>query len=147
MGSTFQADIPGNKHVAVIGTSAAVASNGADARLAGPIMIAHQNLKVLSLEKQCHAAEVTKGTATTSASYRRSILYNGGSSGTGTVNVASANATASVAAQGTRAFATTATNTVADGEVLYVSHLSVGAATANGTDMAAATYVLSYELL
>jgi len=148
MGRSRIADIPGAFPVAVkMGTNTAIASNGAGAILNDTIWVAPANLKVVSAYRVAHATEVTKGTATTSASYRRHNLINGGIAGTGTSIVASLNNTASNAATSSRAFATTANNTVTKGALLYVSHLTVGAETGDGTDVANGSYFLEYELL
>lgn len=149
MGKDFLADVPGNHFNAFLGSTAAIASGGGDAILtAAGGWRAPANLAVLSVHKTAMGGtEVTKGTATTSASYRRTNLLNGGASGTGTVIMASLNNTASGAQYGTKAFATTANNTMSQGEIAIISHLSVGAATADGTDMAQSLFYLEYRLL
>jgi len=148
MGKSPIADIPGNFFVAPLGSTAAIASNGAGAILTAAHFVAPADLKVLSVNKiAMGGTEVTKGTATTSASYRRTNLINGGASGTGTVNMASLNNTASGAQYGTKAFVTTTNNTMAAGEIALLSHLTVGADTADGTDMAQSRFQLAYELL
>ena len=135
--------------VARLGTTAAVASNGADAILPDTMFVAPVALSVISAWRlNISASDVTKGTATTSASYRRvNLVANVTGSGSGTTIVASQNATASAASLVTRAFATTANNTVPAGAVILASHLSVGAATADGTDMAAAIFEIAYQLV
>lgn len=148
MGRSFLADIPGNFFVAQLGSTAAIASNGGDAILTAAAFVAPANVKILSAWKVAlGGTEVTKGTATTSASYRRTNLINGGASGTGTTIMASLNNTASGAQYGSKAFATTASNTMSAGEIALISHLSVGAATADGTDMAQSTFYAAYQLL
>ena len=147
MGKSVLADVVGNFFVAHLGSVAAIASNGGDARLQNAF-VAPANMKVLSVWKANLAAnEVTKGTATTSASYRRHRFFNGGSAGTATTIVASLNATASAASLGSRAFTLTANNTASTGEILYADHLTVGAATAEGTVAAACEILMAYELL
>lgn len=151
MGNSFLADIPNNQFVAVLGTTAAVASNGADGRVASIGFVCPAPLRLLSAWRANLAAnEVTVGTATSSASYRRHLIYNGGSAGTGTATasiMASQNATASGASLGARSFVVDTTVTAAAGDILYYSHLTVGAATANGTDAAAGTLQIAYQLL
>lgn len=146
MGQSYLADIPNNHFHARLGSYAAVASGGAGSLQLDSIFIAPANLKLLSAWRVVNANEVTAGTAVSSASYRRFQLCNGGASGTATTIMASLNATASAAASTTRAFAV-ATVTAAAGDIIYGSHLTVGAATADGTDMAAGFIQLAYQLL
>lgn len=147
MGKSVLADTIGNFFVAHLGSVAAIASDGANARLQNAF-VAPANVKVLSVWKANLAAnEVTKGTATTSASYRRTRFFNGGSAGTATTIVASLNATVSAASLGSRALTLTTNNTASTGEILYADQLTVGAATANGTDNAACEIIMAYELL
>jgi len=147
MGDSYLADIPGNRFSVALGSSAAIASNGANAVLGQSYFVAPADLKVHRVFKVATANEVTTGTAVSSASYRRFNLINGGSAGTGTAIMASLNNTASTAAGGSKGFATTANNTASAGQILYLSHLTVGAATADGTDAAASTFFAEYELL
>jgi hypothetical protein len=129
-----------------IGTVAAVASNGAGALISGEVFIAPKDCKIVSAwAMNVSASDVTKGTATTSASYRRmTLVANTAAAGTGTHIVASLNATASAASWGTRAF-TIVASTVPAGGVVRISHLTVGAETGDGTDMAARTIIAAYE--
>lgn len=147
MGQSALADIPGNFFIARLGSYASVASGGANALQLDSAFVAPAAIKIVSAWRFVQAAEVTVGTATSSASYRRMNLINGGTAGSGTVIMASINATASAGATTTRAFATTANNTAPAGAILLASHLTVGAATADGTDMAAGFVEIAYELL
>lgn len=151
MGQSFLADIPGNHFNAVLGTMAAIASGGANGRIASLGFVAPANLRLLSAWRQNLAAdEVTVGTATSSASYRRHLIYNGGAAGTGTSTasiMASSNATASLGSNGARAFTVDTTVTASAGDILYCSQLTVGAATANGTDAAACVLQIAYALI
>lgn len=149
MGQSALADLPGNHFIMRLGSNAAIASNGANARLADVGMVAPANLKILSVWRHNLAAnEVTVGTATSSASYRRHTLVNGGAAGTATVILASLNNTASNASLGSAPqFALVATPTAAQGDVLYGNQITVGAATADGTDAAAAIWEVAYQLL
>ncbi|KKM03506.1 hypothetical protein LCGC14_1773710, partial [marine sediment metagenome] len=135
-------------HVQKLGSTAAVASNGGDALLADPAFIAPAALKIVSAWRLPHtASEVTKGTLTTSASYRRmTLITNTAGAGSGTNIVASLNATASVASRVSRAFAIAA-STVPVGAIVLCSHLTIGAATGDGTDMAASDMFIAYELV
>ena len=148
MGQSFLADIPGNFFVANLGTVAAIASNGANARPLALGMVAPANLRLLSAWKHnLSASEVTVGTAVSSASYRRHMIRNGGSLGTATTILASLNATASAAASGARSFTTDSSATVSAGDVIYYDQITVGAATADGTDAAACALMVAYQLI
>lgn len=148
MGQSFLADIPGNHFVANLGTVAAIASNGANAKLGAVGFVAPANLRILSAWKHnLSAAEVTAATSISSASYRRHVIGNGGSAGTATTILASLNATSSAAASGSRAFTVDSTLTVAAGEIIHYSQLTVGAATADGTDAAACGLQIAYQLI
>ena len=131
--------------VSVIGTTAAVASNGAGAILPDVVFVAPYDLQIVSAWKSnISASDVTKGTATTSASYRRTnLITNTAGTGSGTNIVASLNATGSLAGSATRAF-TTVASTVPAGAIVLASHLTVGAETADGTDMAAGHFTIAY---
>lgn len=130
-----------------LGSVAAIASNGGGSIL-GPAFIAPASLKLISAWRINHSAkDVTKGTATTSASYRRmTLITNTAGAGTGTNLIASLNAKTSVDTHGSRAFEIIA-STVPAGAVILMSHLTVGAETANGTDMAAGDIFIEYELV
>ena len=132
--------------VARLGTHAAIASNGANAILPDIGWVAPADLQVLSAWKLGQtASDVTVGTATSSASYRRfNLITNTAGTGSGTNIVASLNATASAASLVTRSF-TTVASTVPAGAIVLVSHLTVGAATADGTDAAAGVINIAYE--
>lgn len=148
MGQSFLADIPGNFFVAQIGSVAAIASNGANAKPGAVGFVAPANLRILSAWKHnLSAAEVTVGTGVSSASYRAHYLANGGSAGTATTRLATLLATASAAASGLRAFSVDSTQTVAAGEHIHYSQATVGAATADGTDAAACALQIAYQLI
>jgi hypothetical protein len=148
VGKNRLADIPGNFFVAQLGTHAALASNGANAVLPATGFVAPADIKILSAWRHVNgAAEATVGTATSSASYRRFTILNGGIDGLGTTIIASVNNTASAAQWSTRAFTTTANNTVTQGNIIVASQLTVGAATADGTDAAQGVINIAYELL
>lgn len=134
--------------VAKIGSNAAIASDGANSVLDGINFVAPASLKIVSAWRLNHSAsDVTKGTATTSASYRRlTLITNTAGAGSGTNIVASSNATASAASKVTRSF-TTIASTVPTGAVVLCSSITVGAATADGTDMAASDVFIAYELV
>src|SRR3990167_9583198 len=71
--------------VARLGTSAAVASNGAVAILPDMMFVAPADLRIVSAWRMnVSASDVTKGTATTSASYRRlNLITNTAGAGSG----------------------------------------------------------------
>ncbi len=130
-----------------LGSVAAIASDGANSIL-GPAFIAPASLKIISAWRINHSAkDVTQGTATSETSYRRmTLITNTAGAGTGTNIIASLNATASADTHATRAF-TIAASTVPAGAIILMSHLTVGAATANGTDMAQGDIFIEYELV
>lgn len=136
-------------HVARLGSTAAVASNGAGAILENMMFVAPAALKVVSAWRvNISASDVTKGTATSSASYRRmNLIANTAAAGSGTTIVASLNATASAASKVARSFAAVAGLTVPAGGIILASHLTVGAETGDGTDMAANIVEIAYELV
>jgi len=147
VGRNYLADIPGNFFMHQW-THASTASNGASIDPAQCKFVAPANLKVLSVWRVVDTNEATKGTATTSASYRGYYVYNGGTSGTATTAVASLAQTASQAASGSRALTTTANNTVSAGEILFFKiGASIGGASDDGTTAQAAAVLFAYELL
>lgn len=129
-----------------LGSTAAIASNGAGAILPDVKFVAPQNLRIVSAWKENQtASDVTAGTSISSASYRRFILVtNTAGTGSGTDIVASLNATASAASNFTRAF-TSVASTVPAGAIVMMSHLTVGAETADGTDAAAGIFRMAYQ--
>lgn len=131
--------------VSVIGSAASAASNGANALLPDLHFVAPYNLRIVSAWAMNQTkSDVTVGTATSSASYRRvNLITNTAGTGSGTDIVASLNATASAASLATRAF-TTVASTVPAGAIVLASHLTVGAATADGTDLAERLYSIAY---
>ncbi len=136
-----------------LGTTAAVASGGSNAILPDvgwvvPLAYTNGITIVEAYRQNISASDVTTGTATSSASYRRvNLITNVTGTGSGTTIIASQNATASLASLVTRAFAVTTASTVAAGALILASHLTVGAATADGTDMAASIFELVYQIL
>lgn len=135
------------KQVARI-TAASLASNGANATVPGFGFFASAAAVIdRAFAINIAASDVTTGTATSSASYRRvTIICNTAASGTGTDIVASMNATASAAAGASRGF-TVAASTIPAGGYVIASQLTVGAATADGTDAAAREYVVEYHFV
>lgn len=131
-----------------LGTNAAVASNGAGAILPDPMFVAPANCRIVSAWRMnISASDVTKGTATTSASYRRlNLITNTAGTGSGTDIVCSLNATASAASLATRSF-TTVASTIPAGAIVLASHLTVGAETGDGTDLAASIIEIAYQLV
>lgn len=131
-----------------LGTVAAIASNGANALLSDMQWVAPFACKIVAAYKiNISASDVTAGTATSSASYRRlQLITNTAGTGSGTDIVCSLNATASAASLASRAF-TTVASTVPAGAIVIGSQLTVGAATADGTDMAAGIVEFVYELV
>lgn len=126
-------------------SAAALASNGANA-LVGLNLFASAALVIDSvIAVNMTGSDVTTGTATSSASFRRvTLICNTAATGTGTDVIASLNATASAAAGASRGF-TVAASTVPAGGLVLASQLTVGAATADGTDAAAREYAIYYH--
>jgi hypothetical protein len=143
----------GQKQVAVpiVVTHASVASNGADAKIAGQIgPFGGNGIRVKAAWwTPTGTDQATKGTATTSASYKRLLMVNGGSAGTAVSPViATWNLTASVASLSATAHTSIDSSaTVASNEIIYFSALTVGAATADGTELRAGQFAFSYEAL
>jgi hypothetical protein len=135
------------QHVVRLGTIAAAASNGAGALMSDMKFVAPAAIKIVSAwAANISASDVTTGTATSSASYRRmTLIANTAGTGSGTDIVCSLNATASSASNATRAF-TTVNSAIPAGSIILASHLTVGAETADGTDMAARIVQFVYEL-
>jgi len=147
MGKTALADIIGNSFCKNF-TVASVASDGAGAVVASAAFLAANSLKVKSAWYIPWADAATVGTATTSATYRRLTLRNGGTSGTSTTIVASANLVASVASRGSKGFTTTANNTLSSGQMLYFSQETIGGADDDdGTVLQAGVLQIEYELI
>lgn len=144
-GGTLTEPTANRVQVAVLGTSASVASNGAGAILPDIAFVAPYDLQIVSAWRaNISASDVTAGTGVSSASYRRvNLISNTAATGSGTDIVASLNATASAASNVTRSF-TTVASTVPAGAIVLASHLTVGAATADGTDMAASIFEMAY---
>jgi len=126
-------------------SAAALASNGANA-LVGLNLYASKTIVIDSVwAVNLTASDVTTGTATSSASFRRvTLVCNTAATGTGTDIIASLNATASAAAGASRGF-TIAASTIPAGGLAQMSQLTVGAATADGTDAAAREYTIAYH--
>lgn len=145
MASTALGDIPGNRFTIPCMTHASFASGGANARVgqAGPFPFP---IRVRSAYWTATGAD---NTASSSVSYRRLTLVNGGTAGTGTVVAASLNLTATQASLLPRAMTIGAVGvaTLAAGEVLVASQATVGGADANGTVLAAGQFAIDYEIL
>lgn len=139
-----------NEHHLTI-SHASTASNGANARQVqfGPF---DRDIRVKKVYwSPTSANQATHGTATTSATYRRIELFNGGTAGTVSTSasrIASLNITASLAQYGTRAFTTVDTTlTVASGAVMYFSQSTVGGTDDDGTALAAGNISVTYETI
>lgn len=132
-------------------THASVASNGANARIDGQIgPFGGAGIRVRAAWwTPTGTDQATKGTATTSASYKRLLMVNGGVTGTAaTPVIATWNLTASVASLAPTAHTSIDTTaTVASNEIIYFSALTVGAATADGTELRAGQFSCTYEML
>jgi len=147
MASTRLGDIPGARfHAPLVVTHASAASGGANARLGqfGPF---DHDLRVRGAYWTPTGAD-NAGTST--ASYRRLSLYNGGASGTVTATasrLASLNLTATRASLGPVAMTVDTAVTVASGAALYFSQETVGAASATNTQLEAGQFAIAYEVI
>lgn len=129
--------------------NASVASNGANARL-GQFYVSRDIRVKSAVWMPTGANQATVGTATTSATYRRLELYNGGTSGTVTATasrIGSLNLTASLASLGSRGFTIDTTVTAASGSILYFSQSTVGGTDNDGTILAAGSISFVYETI
>lgn len=136
------------RKVVNLGSAAAVASNGAAALITDIKFVAPADMVITGAWRVNQtASDVTAGTSISSASYRRvTLITNTAGTGSGTNIVASQNATASAASNASRAF-TTVASTVPAGAIIMASHVTVGADTADGTDLAASVLTMEYELV
>ncbi|MDZ4250914.1 MAG: hypothetical protein U0990_12635 [Candidatus Nanopelagicales bacterium] len=132
--------------VAYLGSAASLASDGANALIHDVHFVAPYDLVIDSVwAMNMSASDVTQGTATSETSYRRTTLVtNTAGTGSGTDIVASLNATASAASKATRAF-TIAASTVPAGAIIIGSQLTVGAASADATNMADRLITMAYH--
>ena len=145
MGKSFLADIPANSFQKVY-TVESVASN-ADSVIGSAALVAQANLKLKRAWYIPWVDQGTIGTATTSATYRRIQICNGGTAGTATTIMASANIVASIASRGSKAFTTTSNNTASGGEMIYFSALTVGGNDDDGSTLQSGLIQVEYELL
>jgi hypothetical protein len=147
MGKVPEGDIPGNRHhIPNAATNTAVASGGANARIAqiGPLAF---DVRLRNLWWSPTGADQT---STQTATYRRLSLYNGGSAGTATASASrmgSINLSASQASLGAVAGVVDTTVTLASGQIAYFSQETVGGTDANGSVLAAGQFALAYEIL
>lgn len=144
--SNMLGDIPGARFIAPIVTNAAIASNGANARLGqfGPFPY---DIRPRAAWWTPTGADQA---ATQTGSYRRLSLYNGGPAGTATATgsrMASLNLVASAASLGPVAMSVNTAVTVPAGAVVYASQETVGGAEAGGTVMVAGQAQLAYEII
>ena len=139
-------DVIGNRiPVTSVSSHAAVASNGAGARLdtLGPFPF---DIRVRNAWWNAISADMAINTA----SYRRMSLYNGGATGTVTATasrMASLNITASVASFGASAFTVLTAVTAASGEILYFSQETVGGDHNAGTALPTGQFSIAYEII
>lgn len=129
-------------------THASVASNGAGAvigNLGAQNFRAPQDLTIVSAWWEPTGADSSCSQA---ASYRRLTLINAGSNGaTGNTALGSLNNNTSQASNTTKGFTLGANPTVAAGNVIAVSHATVGGADANGTVLVAGQVGFTYRPL
>lgn len=144
-------DIPSGTLRGEVITAAAIASNGASAAYGigtnAQRFRAPQDLIVLGAYFEAVGASQA---ATISNSFRRYTVYNGASGGGGTVVLGSLNLSATLASNTVRDFTMqTATSavTVAAGEIVAVSQITVGGDHSNGTVVVAAALGINYRPL
>jgi len=148
MGSQFQSDVPGNRHF-YDAPVASAASNGGNSKdfVIGPFP---WDVRLRTMQYIPTQGDVDVSTATSSASYRRLSVYNGGTIGTVTATasrVASLNLTVSLASYSSRAMTVSTAISLASGQALYGSQETVGAAEANGTVLQAGRVSIGYEII
>lgn len=147
MGKTFQGDIPGNRqHDANVVANASVASGGANGRIgqAGPFA---QDIRVQNAWWTPTGAD---SAGSTTASYRRLDLINGGPAGTVTASaarIATLGLTASHASLGPVPMVVDTTVTLASGSIVYFSQSTVGGTDATNTVLVAGQFALAYEVM
>lgn len=147
MAKTPLGDIPGARfHMPNVIQNASVASGGANARLGQFGPFAHD----IRIRNAWWTPTGADQASTQTATYRRLSVYNGGPAGTVTATasrMASANLTASVASLGPTPFTVDTAQSVANGNVVYLSQETVGGTDANGTVLVAGQFALAYEVV
>lgn len=144
--SNMLGDIPGARFLTQPVTNAAVASNGANARL-GQVGPFPYDIRVRAAWWSPTGADQA---ATATGSFRRLSFYNGGPAGTATATasrVASLNLVASQASLGAVAMVANTAATVASGSIVYLSQETVGGAEAGGTVLVAGQAHFAYEVI
>ena len=141
MGKGFLADIPGNKFEFVGFTpSATVASNGASTK---EILFRAQADMTIQAAYALPQSGDQGGHGT---SYRKVAVFNGGAAGAGTDAIGSYGFTASKAQYGVQALFTGGTVTVAAGDVVCFSQVTVGGNKNTETIVAAGKLIVEYRL-
>jgi len=141
-------DIPGARfHVGPIANNS-VASNGGNARIGqvGPFSF---DVRVKSVVWTPIGSAHTVSTATSTATYRRMSVYNGGTAGTASASsnrLASLDLTDSVPQYGAAAFEVNDDHVVKAGEIVYFSQETVGGTDANATVLPAGQLQVEYEV-
>jgi hypothetical protein len=147
MGKDALADISSNHFQMPAVQTTSVASNGANALEGFGLWVAPANGKLRSAYRVVYANEATVGTATTSASYRRHRIINGGSAGSGTTIIASLNQTVSQASRTSRAYTLESTPSFSAGDILLFDQITVGGNNDDATVVAVSSVNVEYELL
>ena len=151
MASNFQGDVPGNRYFASAEVGSA-ASNAANARLTEPGVIGPfpWDIRLRTMQYIPTQGNAALSTATSSATYRRLSVYNGGTIGTVTATasrIASLNMTVSLASFSSRAMTVSTAVSLASGEMMYASHETVGGQHANGTILLGGNLAIGYEII
>jgi hypothetical protein len=145
--SNMLGDIPNNRFMSQVVTNAAVASGGANAKIAaiGPFPF---DIRVRSAWWTPVGGDQA---ATATSSYRRIAFYNGGVDGVATAAasiVASLNLVASVPSWRPAAMAIpAAAPTVSAGQTIYLQQSTVDGTDAGGTVLVAGQAHLAYEIV
>jgi hypothetical protein len=140
--ATYLGDIPGGALAGPVITVASVASNGAAAATTA-LWRAPQRVILDGVWWQPDT--VAQATASATASYRQLKVVNGGQGAAGTTVLGSLNLTASLQSLATRAFTLASAPTMAGGDLLIFSHLTVGGDNAEGTVLRAGTLYVQYR--
>lgn len=138
-------------------TFASVASNGANARIDQIGPFGYDGRVNFMNAAFTGADQGSVGTATTTATYRRITLVNGGTSGTGTTILASVNLNGAMVASlssgkaGVVVYPATATNgssgTFGSTDILFVSQLTVGGTNDDGSVLRAGYVMVGVEAI
>lgn len=124
---------------------ASVASNGANAALNAIGANNWRAPQAITIVEAWWEPTGADSAVTNTSSYRRLTVINAGSAGTGTTVLGTLNNNTSQASNTLKTVTMVSTNSVAQGEVVAVSHATVGGAETNGTVLVAGNFHLTYR--